>query len=635
MSEGACFYNKYVWTIKLIKMKKTIFAVALLLTSMAGLAQNFRANLDESVKPGENFWQYAVGGWLKANPLDAQHSMNGGFTDLGELNKKRINELILKYAEEKDLPQGSDGQKIGALYRLYMDTVSRNKLGYQPILPYLKQVRAVKTRKQLFHTMYELSAKGFATAPFSLSLDLNPFNSSEYIISAEYGGTTLDHEYYDQPNEQQQAVVDATKSLNKDLLKMVGNSDAEAERKMQAAWAIEYSIGMKKLDQVEQRDPQKTTHLMAWKQMLNDFKGIDWVAYRDARNMPKDIDSVSVGELDALHEVERVLAQSSIEDLKAYMELKVVRAYRSYLSDAFTDRSFEASKAINGVKEQEPRWKRAVSVVSGNLGETIGKLYVAEYFPESSKQRVYRMVKDLQQAFEERLKENTWMSDSTKANALEKLHAMHINIGYPDKWENLEQFIDIREDENLVENFIRIKQQWRAAYYRLHWRKPVDKTMMDCTPQEVNAFYHPLFNSINFPAAILQPPLFDPEADFAANYGAIGVVIGHELTHGFDDQGCQFDKDGNLKNWWTADDKAKFDERTKVLAHWFSQQEALPGLMVNGQKTLGENIGDNGGLQMAYRAFQNRMEAGAADAGGRIHPRPALLSGLRPCMGRQ
>ena len=608
MSEGACFYNKYVWIIKLIKMKKTIIAVALLLTSMAGLAQNFRANLDESVKPGENFWQYAVGGWLKANPLDDQHPMNGGFTDLGELNKKRINELILKYAEEKDLPQGSDGQKIGALYRLYMDTVSRNKLGYQPILPYLKQVRAVKTRKQLFHTMYELSAKGFATAPFSLSLELNPFNSSEYIISAEYGGTTLDHEYYDQPNEQQQAVVDATKSLNKDLLKMVGNSDAEAERKMQAAWAIEYSIGMKKLDQVEQRDPQKTTHLMAWKQMLNDFKGIDWVAYRDARNMPKDIDSVSVGELDALHEVERVLAQSSIEDLKAYMELKVVRAYRSYLSDAFTDRSFEASKAISGVKEQEPRWKRAVSVVSGNLGETIGKLYVAEYFPESSKQRVYRMVKDLQQAFEERLKENTWMSDSTKANALEKLHAMHINIGYPDKWENLEQFIDIREDENLVENFIRIKQQWRAAYYRLHWRKPVDKTMMDCTPQEVNAFYHPLFNSINFPAAILQPPLFDPEADFAANYGAIGVVIGHELTHGFDDQGCQFDKDGNLKNWWTADDKAKFDERTKVLAHWFSQQEALPGLMVNGQKTLGENIGDNGGLQMAYRAFQNRMK---------------------------
>ena len=378
MSEGACFYNKYVWIIKLIKMKKTIIAVALLLTSMAGLAQNFRANLDESVKPGENFWQYAVGGWLKANPLDDQHPMNGGFTDLGELNKKRINELILKYAEEKDLPQGSDGQKIGALYRLYMDTVSRNKLGYQPILPYLKQVRAVKTRKQLFHTMYELSAKGFATAPFSLSLELNPFNSSEYIISAEYGGTTLDHEYYDQPNEQQQAVVDATKSLNKDLLKMVGNSDAEAERKMQAAWAIEYSIGMKKLDQVEQRDPQKTTHLMAWKQMLNDFKGIDWVAYRDARNMPKDIDSVSVGELDALHEVERVLAQSSIEDLKAYMELKVVRAYRSYLSDAFTDRSFEASKAISGVKEQEPRWKRAVSVVSGNLGETIGKLYVAE-----------------------------------------------------------------------------------------------------------------------------------------------------------------------------------------------------------------------------------------------------------------
>ena len=589
-------------------MRKLMMVVVMALVSMVSTAQNFRANLDESVKPGDDFWQYAVGTWLKNNPLDKEHPMNGAFIDLEEQNNERINALIMKYADQKDLPQGSDGQKIGALYRLYIDSVGRNKMGYEPILPYLKQVRAIKTREEALQLMCDFDAKGFNTAPFGMSLGLNALNSSEYLIDAGHGGASLPQEYYTEPNEQQKAVVAAIKSLNKDFLKMVGNSDADAERKMQAAWAIEYRIGIKTLSQVDQRDPQKTIHVMPWEQFLNDFKGINWIAYRDALDMPKDIDKVDVSQLDPLHEVEKVLAETSVEDLKAYMELKVVKAYSRFLSDAFTDRSFEASKAISGVQEQEPRWKRAVNTISGNLGETIGKLYVAEYFPETSKQRVYRMVKDLQQAFEDRLKENTWMSDSTKAKALEKLHAIYINVGYPDKWEDMEKFIDIREDQNLVENFIRIKQELRAAKFRKHWHQPVDKTRMGCTPQTVNAFYNPLFNSINFPAAILQPPFFDPEADYVCNYGAVGTVIGHEMSHGFDDEGCQFDKDGNLANWWTAEDKAKYDERTKVLADWFSKQETLPGLFVNGEKTLGENIGDNGGLQVAYRAFQNRMK---------------------------
>lgn len=591
-----------------MKMKRFVIVVALAFVSMVSMAQHLKANMDQSVKPGEDFWQYAVGSWLKNNPLDKEHPMNGAFIDLEELNKKRINALIMKYADQKDLPQGSDGQKIGALYRLYMDSVSRNKMGYEPIQPYLKQVRAIKTREEALKLMCDFDAKGFNTAPFGMSLSLNPYNSSEYIISAGHGAASLPQEYYTEPNEQQQAVVAAIKSLNKDYLMMVGNSNADAERMMQAAWAIEYKIGIKTLNQVDQRDPQKIIHIMPWEQLLKDFNGIDWIGYRDALDMPKDIDMVDVSQLEPLHEVEKVLAETSVEDLKAYMELKVVRAYSHFLSDGFTDRAFEASKAISGVQEQEPRWKRAVSVISGNLGETIGKLYVAEYFPAASKQRVYRLVKDLQQAFVDRLKENTWMSDSTKVMALEKLHAIYINVGYPDKWEDMEKFIDIREDQNLVENFIRIEQETRAAKFRKHWRQPVDKTRMGCTPQTVNAFYNPLFNSINFPAAILQPPFFDPEADYVCNYGAVGTVIGHEMSHGFDDQGCQFDKDGNLINWWKAEDKAKYDERTKVLADWFSEQEALPGLKVNGQKSLGENIGDNGGLQIAYRAFENRMK---------------------------
>jgi len=589
-------------------MKKLFFAVALAFVSVAGMAQNLKANMDTSVKPGDDFWQYAVGNWLKNNPLDKVHPENGAFTDLSELNKDRINALVMKYAEKKDLPQGSDGQKIGSLYRLYMDSVSRNKMGYEPIMPYLKQVRELKTREEALKLMCEFDAKGFNTAPFGISLSLNPFNSSEFMIGGGHGGASLAQEYYAEPNEQQKKTVEAVKALYKDYFKMVGYSDEEAQKKMEAEWAIEHAIGVKTLNQVASRNPMATIHIMSWEQLLQDFKGIDWVGYRDALGMPKDIDKVNISQLEPLHEVENILANTSLEDLKSYMELHVIKAYSSYLSDAFTDRAFEANKVITGVQEQQPRWKRAVNAISGKLGETIGKLYVAEYFPETSKQRVVRLVKDLQQAFEDRLTENTWMSDSTKAKALEKLHAMYINVGYPDKWEDMEKFVDIREDQNLVENFIRINEEARAAEFRKYWHQPVDKTMMACTPQTVNAFYNPLFNSINFPAAILQPPFFDPEADYATNYGAIGMVIGHEMSHGFDDQGCQFDKDGNLKNWWTADDKAKYDERTKVLADWFSEQEAVPGLNVNGQKTLGENIGDNGGLKIAYRAFENRMK---------------------------
>ena len=589
-------------------MKKILFCLAMTFVGMTGMAQVNKTEMDLSVKPGDDFWQYAVGGWLKNNPLDKEHPENGAFTDLEEMNKDRINKVIMMYAEKRDLAQGSDGQKIGSLYRLYMDSIGRNKMGYEPILPYLKQVRNIKTRQEALQLMYKFDALGFNTAPFGIGLSLNPYNSSEYQMTAGHGGASLPQEYYDNPNEQQLATVNAIKALNKDFLKMVGYNDADAERMMQAEWAIEHKIGIKTLNQVDQRDPQKTIHIMTWDQLLQDFKGLDWVAYRDALGYPTDIDVINVSELEPLHVVEDVLANAPLEDLKAYMELHVIDAYSGFLSDAFSDRVFEANKAITGVQEQQPRWKRAVRTISGSLGETIGKLYVKEFFPESSKQRVVKLIKDLQQAFEDRLKENTWMSDSTKAKALEKLHTIHINAGYPDKWQDMEKYIDIRENENLVENFIRINQEMRKANLRKHWHQPVDKTEMPCSPQTVNAFYHPLFNSINFPAAILQPPFFDPEADYASNYGAIGVIMGHEMTHGFDDQGCQFDKDGNLANWWTAEDKANYDQRTKVIADWFSEQEALPGLKVNGEKTLGENVSDNGGLNIAYRAFQNRMK---------------------------
>lgn len=589
-------------------MKVTALILALAFAGTAS-AQSLgsgieKANMNPNVKPGDDFYEFAAGGWMKSHPLDAVHPMNGSFTDLDEQNNDRIRDLVREYAE-KHMPQGTVGQKIGSLYRMYMDSVARNKMGYAPIKPALDKVAAVKTRKDCERVMYELGAMGYNTMLFGFGLGQDAINSDQYIFGASQGGLGLDPEYYTQPNEQQKVVVEAYKSLMKDYLKMVGNSDAMAEKKMQAAFALENQIAQVSYDQVKSRDPKANVHKMAWATLLADYPGINWPLLCRTYGYPTDIDTVDVGQPEPIHEVEKILATADLFALKASMELSVIGSKASLLSDAFGDRRFEYLKTVYGVKEQQPRWKRGLSFIQGLMGESIGKLYVAKYFPESSKQRVVEMVHNLQEAFAQRIEENTWMTAATKAKAIEKLRSMRINVGYPDKWQNMEEYVQIDESKNLVANFDQIVPALRQRQLEKHWRKPVDKTVFACNPQLVNAFYAPTYNSINFPAAILQAPFFDPNADDAANYGAIGSVIGHEMSHGFDDQGCQFDKDGNLNNWWTAEDKANYDARTQVLADWFGQQEVQPGLKVNGKKTLGENIGDNGGINVAFRALQN------------------------------
>ena len=588
-------------------MKTKMLLLTASLVATGAMAQGLKSgidrnNMDFNVRPGENFYEYAAGNWMKTHPLDKEHPMNGAFVDLEELNKKRIREMVEDYAG-KPQTKGTVAQKIASLYNLYMDSTRRNREGYTPIKPVLAKVRAVKNRKELLKLMYDLDVKGYGTFPVGFGMTVDAKNSSRYIIGIGQSGIGLDPEYYTHPNEQQKAVVAAYKSLNNDLLKMVGNAPAVAKKKMEAAFALEDRIAKVSYDQVKSRDPQANYHPMTWEQLLKDYPGIDWNYLLKATGFPDNGGKVDVGQPEPVHEVEKILATAPLESLKAYMELAVVSSAAGLLSDNFTDRKFEYTKVAYGVQQQQPRWKRGLSFVQGIMGEAVGKLYVQKYFPESSKQRMIALVRNLQTAFAQRIEENTWMTADTKQKALEKLQAFDVKIGYPDKWQNMDSVFVIDDAKSLFDNVKGVQEA--AMKYRIakRWGKPVDKKEWHMTPQTVNAYYDPTTNSINFPAAILQPPCFDP-----ANYGAIGAAIGHEMSHGFDDQGCQFDKEGNMKNWWNETDKKNYDARTKVLVDWFSQQEVIPGLKVNGEKTLGENIGDNGGLNIAYRALENSMK---------------------------
>ena len=593
-----------------MKAKILLFAASFIATS--AMAQGLKSgvdrnNMDFNVKPGENFYEYAAGNWLKSHPLDKEHPMNGAFVDLEELNKKRIREMVEDYAK-KPQTKGTVAQKIASIYNLYMDSVRRNREGYAPIKPVLAKIRAAKNRKELIKLMYDLDVKGYGTFPVGFGMTVDAMNSDRYIIGVSQGGIGLDPEYYTHPNEQQKAVLAAYKSMNNDMFKMTGNDAATAKKKMEAAFSIENQIAKVSYDQVKSRDPQANYHPMTWDQFVKSYPGVDWNYLLKASGYPNNGGKVDVGQPEPVHEVEKILATAPLDALKAYMELAVISSSAGMLSDNFTDRNFEYKKVAYGVQQQQPRWKRALAFVQGIMGEAVGKLYVQKYFPESSKQRMITLVKNLQDAFAQRIEENTWMTAATKKKALEKLQAFDIKIGYPDKWQNMDSVFVIDDNKSLIENVKAVQEA--AMKYRIakRWGKPVDKKEWHMTPQTVNAYYDPTTNSINFPAAILQPPFFDPTVDDAANYGAIGAVIGHEMSHGFDDQGCQFDKDGNMKNWWTEEDKKNYDARTKVLVDWFNKQEVIPGLYVNGEKTLGENIGDNGGLNIAFRALENSMK---------------------------
>jgi len=591
-------------------MKTKTLLVSFSMIATAACAQNLssgidKANMDLNVKPGMDFYEYAAGGWLKTHPLDAEHPTNGAFVDLEEQNQKRIKGLIEEYSS-KSQPKGSLGQKIGDLYNLMMDSVRLNREGAAPLKPVLAKVEAIKNKKEYQLVMAQLDYQGVGAMMFGISVGADQRNASQNIVGISQGGIGLgERDYYLNDDEQTVKVRNAYKEYIKTLFQLVGDDEQTAQKKTDVLLAIETRIAKASYDNVKLRDVNANYHKIGYAQLISDYPGIDWGNIFLAQGFPPFAE-VDLAQPEPIKEVEKILEETSLDDLKTYAEAKVISSATNSLSDEFRAASFKFNQTLSGVKQDRPRWKRAVGIVSGVLGEAIGKLYVEKYFPESSKQRMLDLVHNLQTALAERIDEASWMEQATKDQAKDKL-SNFIKIGYPDKWRDYSG-LEIDPSLSLYDNLTRVTAFLTKDYIDRKVNKPVDKSEWHMTPQTVNAYYNPTTNEICFPAAILQAPFFDPEADDAVNYGAIGCVIGHEMSHGFDDQGCQFDKNGNQNNWWTAADKANYDKRTKVLEEYFSNYEVQPGKKINGKLTLGENIGDNGGLNIAFRAFSNLMK---------------------------
>lgn len=565
-----------------------------------------KANMDLNAKPGTDFYQYATGGWTAAHPLTPEYSRYAQFDALAENNRKQLRGLIEEMAA-KQHKQGSLEQKIGSLYRLAMDSVRRNKEDYAPIKALLDEVQSINSRKDVQYEMAKLQSHGISNF-FSFGCDADLKDAKWNLMQINQGGISMgERDYYLENDEPTKKIREAYRTYVKNLFVMTGMTPDKADKAMEAVLRIETRIASASYSATKQRDVEGNYHKMSYQKLLSDFSGIDWSTLFLLNGVPA-FNDISVNQPEPIHEVEKILQECSIDELKAYLYYKIVDDASSSLSDRFRQESFNFyNRTMAGAEQDKPRWKRAVGAVEGALGMAVGRLYVEKYFPESSKQRMVELVKNLQTALGQRIDQQKWMSKETKKKAHEKLNSFYVKIGYPDEWMDYSK-LNIDESLSYYDNMVRATQFMSNYYIDKHVNKPTDRTEWLMTPQTINAYYNPTTNEICFPAGILQPPFFNAEADDACNYGAIGVVIGHEMTHGFDDQGAQFDKDGNLKNWWTPKDKAEFEKRTKVMSDFFDNIKVLPDLNANGKLTLGENTADHGGLNIAYQALQNAMQ---------------------------
>lgn len=593
-----------------MKTKQCIAFAALAVATLSGCAGQKEAkvstginlaNLDTTAAPGSDFFRFACGGFNDSHPLTAEYSRYGAFEMLMEENQKQLKELIENFAG-KENAAGSQGQKIGDLYTLAMDSVKLNSEGIAPLKPMLDKISAIKDKSQIMGIKAELADNGVGTY-FSSYVYGDPKNSTLNIFQMSQGGINLgEKEYYLDTDEATTAIREQYKNYIQKLFTLAGYSEAEAKQKMNDVMEIETAIAKASFSAVERRNPEANYHKMSYDEFKKTFSTIDWDSYLKAVGA-NGVTELNVEQIEPIKEVERLINTLPVSKHISYLQYNLIDAAASYLSDDFVAARFDFyGKVLSGRQANQPRWKRAVNSVNGMLGEIVGQMYVEKYFPAAAKERMVALVGNLQKALKERIQAQEWMSDSTKVRALDKLAAFHVKVGYPDKWKDYSD-LNIEKDSYWANVCRTAKWANKDMYSRIG--KPVDKDEWLMSPQTVNAYYNPLTNEICFPAAILQYPFFDMNADDAFNYGAIGVVIGHEMTHGFDDQGRQFDKEGNLKDWWAEGDGDRFNERTKVMVDFFNNIEVLPGLKANGQLTLGENIADHGGLKVSYLAYKN------------------------------
>ena len=558
-------------------------------------------NMDTTAQPGTDFYQFATGGWQKLNPLPAEYSRFGSFDQLAETNQKRINELVEALASQEN-PAGSVAQKVGDLYKMAMDSAKRNADGYEPVKADLAEVAAIKDVHDVYALLPKMAQNG-SGAYFGIYVGADEKNSMENAVQMSQGGLTMGlRDYYLEDDEAIVKIREAFKEHVVKMFKLYGYSDTDAQKGRDVVMEVETRLAKAFRSNVELRDPEANYNKMSMEQLKNDYPSFEWDTYLNGMGL-KDVKEIIVGQPNSLKESADVIATLPIDKQRIYLQWKLIDDAASSLSDEIEAQNFDFySRTMRGVQEQQPRWKRAVNVVGGVLGEAVGQMYVEKYFPAEAKARMTELVGNLQKALGERIQNLDWMSDATKARALEKLSTFTVKIGYPDKWKDYST-LDIKND-SYYENMKRATQ-WAYADMVSRYGKPVDRTEWFMTPQTVNAYYNPTTNEICFPAGILQYPFFDMNADDAFNYGAIGVVIGHEMTHGFDDQGRQYDKDGNLKDWWEEADAEKFKERAQVIIDFYNNIEVAPGVFGNGSLTQGENIADHGGLKIAYQAFKN------------------------------
>jgi putative endopeptidase len=558
-----------------------------------------KANMDPTVKPGDNFYLYANGTWLKNNPVPASKTRWGSFDVLRQSSLDRLK--ILSEDAGKNTGKNSIAQRVGDFYSSAMDSAAIEKLGYTPIKAELDRLNNLTTKEQVLNEIATQRIKGVGGLLFRFGVGQDDKNVNQYIPQFDQGGTTLpDRDYYLKNDARSVSIRKAYMSYLQDMFKMVGDAPVTAERKANEIMDLETSLAKAQLSRVEMRDPQKTYNKFAVADLSKTTPGMDWKSLMATMKVTK-ADSVLVSNPTFMKTINSVFTAVPLDVWKAYLQWAVIKSKTPYLSNAFVNRSFQFNQVMTGQKQITPRWQRMTSLVDGSLGELMGQLYVEKYFNDAAKQRMLTMVKNVQSTFASRINRLDWMTDSTKRRALEKLNAIVNKIGFPDKWETYEGVVIKKND--LIGN-INSVNEW--AYNKMvnKMGKPVDKTEWGMTPPTINAYYNPANNEIVFPAGILQFPFYDFAADDAINYGGAAAVIGHELTHGFDDEGRQYAADGNLKEWWTDADAKSFTKKADMVVNQYSGYIVNDSVHVNGQLTLGENLADLGGLNIAYEAFK-------------------------------